>query len=72
MLKVRDMKCTDCNYISEEFLSSGVDTATCQKCGGTTKAIPSSPPFVLDGSTDGFPGRHMRWIKEHEQAGRGN
>ena len=37
--------------------------------GATATKMLSAPFFVLDGSSD-FPGRHLKWLKEHEEAGR--
>ena len=71
MFKVRDFKCTDCGETTEEFLKDDVTTLSCT-CGGIRKRKLSSPRFVLEGASGDFPGRHMKWIKEHEKAGRKN
>lgn len=69
MIKVRDFYCKGCGEVSEEFLSEDVTTLSCT-CGGTKQRIPSSPRFVLEGASGDFPGSHMKWVKEHEKAGR--
>ncbi len=68
MLKVFDFKCTN-GHIFEEFVDGSVTTSRCG-CGANATKIASATSFVLDGSTGDFPGRHMKWIKEHEEAGK--
>ena len=67
MIKVFDFKCTN-GHIFEEFVDSTVTTSRCG-CGANAPRIASATSFILDGSTGDFPGRHIKWIKEHEEAG---
>lgn len=67
MYKVYDFHC-ECGRIFERFVTSGTITSRCG-CGNKATKMLSAPAFILDGSSGDFPGRHMRWIKEHEQAG---
>ncbi len=70
MLKVYDFKCPK-GHVFEKFVTSDTTTSRCD-CGDTGTKMLSAPTFVLDGHTGDFPGRHLKWIKEHEQAGRRN
>ena len=56
-------------HIFEEFVD-GTTTASRCGCGAIATKIVSATKFVLDGSTGDFPGRHMKWVREHEEAGR--
>ena len=38
--------------------------------GANATKMVSAPSFHLDGSTGDFPGQHMKWVREHEKAGR--
>jgi hypothetical protein len=67
MYKVFDFRCEN-SHIFEEFVESGTTTSRC-KCGANATKIVSASNFVLDGSTGDFPGRHMKWVREHEKAG---
>ena len=68
MLKVYDFCCPN-GHVFEKFVSGNV---TASRCGGgeTAEKKLSAPSFILDGSSGDFPGRHLKWIKEHEKAGR--
>lgn len=68
MLKVYDFLCTN-GHTFEQFVESSVTVSRCG-CGANAKRIPSATKCVLDGSSGDFPGAHMRWLREHEQAGR--
>ena len=70
MLKVYDFCCPK-GHIFEKFVSSSAAVSRCD-CGEDAKKMLSAPSFVLDGSSGDFPGRHIKWIKDHEQAGRRN
>tara|TARA_B110000438_G_scaffold297716_2_gene344572 strand:+ start:1972 stop:2196 length:225 start_codon:yes stop_codon:yes gene_type:complete len=67
MYKVYDFHC-DCGCVFERFVTSGTTTSRCG-CGNLATKMLSAPAFILDGSTGDFPGRHIKWVKEHEQAG---
>ena len=68
MFKVYDFRCTN-GHVFEEFVTSGTTTSRCG-CGANATKMVSAPSFHLDGSTGDFPGRHMKWVREHEKAGR--
>jgi hypothetical protein len=68
MYKVFDFRCKN-GHIFEEFVEGRTTTSRC-KCGSDATKIVSASNFVLDGSTGDFPGRHMKWVREHEKAGR--
>ena len=68
MLKVYDFLCTN-GHTFEQFVESSVTVSRCG-CGANAKRIPSATKCVLDGSSGDFPGAHMRWLREHEKAGR--
>lgn len=70
MLKVYDFRC-DNDHIFEAFVDSSVTTSRCG-CGADATKVPSATKCVLDGSSGDFPGAHMRWVREHEKAGRKN
>ena len=68
MLKVYDFCCPN-GHVFEKFVS-GIVTASRGGCGETAEKKLSAPSFILDGSSGDFPGRHLKWIREHEEAGR--
>lgn len=67
-MKVFDYECRSCGNQFEEFVKHPSDTVRCE-CGSNAVRMPSSPRFMLDGHSGDFPGAHMKWVKEHEQAG---
>ena len=71
MIKVYDFRC-DNGRVYEQFVDSGTEVSRCKECGASATKMLSAPAFILDGHTGDFPGRHMKWVKEHEQAGRSN
>ena len=70
MIKVYDFRC-DNGHVYEQFVDYSTEVSRC-KCGASATKMLSAPAFILDGHTGDFPGRHMKWVKEHEQAGRSN
>lgn len=68
MIKVFDFRCTN-GHRFEEFVESGTTTSRCG-CGANATKILSPTCTYLDGSSGDFPGAHMKWLKEHEKAGR--
>jgi hypothetical protein len=68
MYKIYDFRCTN-GHVFEDFVKSGTTTSRCG-CGANATKMVSAPSFHLDGSTGDFPGRHMKWVREHEKAGR--
>jgi hypothetical protein len=59
MFKIYDFRCTN-GHVFEEMVESGITTSRCG-CGANA---------TNEGHSGDFPGRHMKWVKEHEQAGR--
>ena len=51
------------------MVDSGVTTSRCG-CGANATKMVSAPQCVLEGHSGDFPGRHMKWVREHEAAGR--
>jgi len=70
MYKVYDFRCPN-GHVVEKFVLNGTRISRCD-CGAEGTRMVSAPAFILDGSSGDFPGRHMRWVKEHEKAGRNN
>ena len=68
MIKVFDFRCTN-GHIFEEFVEGHTTSSRCG-CGAKEKKIVSATKHVLDGASGDFPGRHMKWVREHENAGR--
>jgi hypothetical protein len=68
MYKIYDFRCTN-GHVFEEMVEAGVTTSRCG-CGANATKMVSAPKCVLDGSSGDFPGRHMKWVREHEKAGR--
>ena len=68
MIKVYDFKCTNGHYF-EEFVDADATTSRFG-CGANATRVVSATPCVLEGASGDFPGRHMKWVREHEQAGR--
>lgn len=70
MIKVRDFRCTN-GHLFEEFVDDSITVSRCG-CGANATKVPSATKCILDGSSGDFPGAHMKWVKEHENAGRKN
>ena len=68
MIKVFEFRCTN-GHIFEEFVESNITTSRCG-CGANATKIVSATQHILDGSTGDFPGKHIKWVREHEEAGR--
>ena len=68
MFKIYDFRCSN-GHVFEYFVKSGTTTSRCG-CGANATKMVSAPSFHLDGSTGDFPGSHMKWVREHEKAGR--
>lgn len=67
-MPIFDFKCRECGSVTERFVKSSTEEARCSCCGGETDKLLSMPHVVLPANA-GFPGKDMRWIREHEQAG---
>lgn len=67
MYKIFDFRCEE-GHVFEEFVEKGTTASRCS-CGAKATKIVSASNFVLDGSSGDFPGRHMKWVREHEKAG---
>ena len=70
MYKIYDFKCPN-GHVVEKLVPNGTRISRCD-CGAEGTRMVSAPAFILDGSSGDFPGRHMRWVKEHEKAGQNN
>jgi hypothetical protein len=68
MFKVFDFKCSN-GHIFEDFVDGNVTTSRCG-CGANAKKIISATQCILEGASGDFPGQHMKWVREHEKAGR--
>ena len=68
MIKVYDFRC-DNGHLFEKFVESGTTVSRCD-CGANSTRVASATKCVLDGSSGDFPGRHMKWVREHEEVGR--
>ena len=68
MYKIYDFRCNN-GHVFEEMVESGITTSRCG-CGANATKMVSAPKCVLEGHSGDFPGRHMKWVREHEQAGR--
>ena len=68
MFKVFDFKC-DNGHIFEDFVSKGATTSRCG-CGANATKMVSATQTILNGASGDFPGAHMKWVREHEKAGR--
>jgi len=63
-----DFKCSHCDYVFEKFAGISDKTCECTHCGSQADRLVSTPTIKLDPLT--FPGAKMKWIKQHEQAGK--
>ena len=70
MYKIYDFRCTN-GHIFEEMVESGITTSRCG-CGANATKIVSATQHILDGASGDFPGRHMKWVREHEKARQSN
>jgi len=68
MYKVFDFKCPN-GHVFEDFVEAGTTASRCS-CGAEATKILSATKCYLDGASGDFPGRHMKWVREHEKAGR--
>lgn len=68
MIKVYDFRCVN-GHVFEKFVKSGSQECRCD-CGAEATKLVSAPSFALDGASGHFPGAHMKWVREHEKAGR--
>lgn len=68
MLKVYEFRCSN-GHLTEEFVEGDITTSRCG-CGANSTRVVSATSCVLDGSSGEFPGRHQKWLREHEKAGR--
>ena len=68
MIKVFEFRCTN-GHTFEKFVEAGVKSSRCG-CGANATKIVSATQHILDGASGDFPGRHMKWVREHENAGK--
>ena len=68
MRKILDYRCERTQHVFERFVE---DTPTLRcNCGSNARRLISPVKCQLEGHSGAFPGRHLRWVREHEQAGR--
>lgn len=67
-MRVYDYVCP-LGHRTEHFTRDAAPTAQCA-CGETSTRALSAPNFILEGHSGSFPGRAMKWEREHEKAGR--
>lgn len=67
MIKVFEFKCSN-GHVFEQFVEAGTTASRCG-CGANATKIVSATSSVLEGASGDFPGRHMKWVREHEKAG---
>lgn len=68
MIKVFDFRCTN-GHLFEDFVDSSVTVSRCG-CGANATKVMSATKCVLEGYSGDFPGRHMKWVREHKEAGK--
>lgn len=68
MIKVFDFRCTN-GHTFEAFVEAGITSSRCG-CGANATKIVSATNHILDGASGDFPGRHMKWVREHQNAGK--
>jgi hypothetical protein len=68
MYKIYDFRCEN-GHVFEKMVESGITTSRCG-CGSNATKMVSAPKCVLEGHSGDFPGRHMKWVREHEKAGK--
>ena len=66
MKVIRDFRCIDktCGVYTEKFIDRDTETVECLECCGPATKTLSAPAFHLDQS---FPGKALKWAKDHEQ-----
>jgi hypothetical protein len=69
MYKIFDFRCPN-GHVHEEFVKAEVTESRCKTCGAVSTRMVSAPSFHLNGSDGTFPGAHMKWVREHEKAGK--
>ena len=71
MIRVFDYQCPE-GHVTEMFVSAEAGDQPCPVCGQVAARKPAAPPCILEGHSGHFPGRAMKWEREHEKAGRGS
>ena len=66
MIRVFDFQC-DAGHRTEHFVQDNTDSVPCS-CGRTATRQLSAPAFHLEGYSGAFPGKAMKWEREHELA----
>ena len=64
MNRIYDFRCEN-RHITEAYVEVSTTTVRCD-CGKDSTRIISPVPCILDSS---FPGKAIKWEKEHEKAG---
>lgn len=64
-----DFKCPD-GHVEEHLVKDHTITRHVCSCGKVGERQLSAPPCVLEGYSGAFPGRAMKWERDHELAAR--
>lgn len=70
-MRIYDFRCPD-GHEEEHLVTDHTVTTHLCTCGKTAERQLSAPPCILEGHSGSFPGRAMKWEREHEKAGRGS
>lgn len=68
MYRVYDFRCGE-GHVFEKFVKPEITVCRCD-CGSEATKLVSAPRCHLEGASGDFPGAHMKWVREHEKAGR--
>lgn len=68
MKVLNDFVCRN-GHTHEEFLPMGQKESTCPVCGEVSLKALGAPAIKLEGWSGSFPGRAMKWEREHQKAG---
>ena len=66
MLRRYDFKCTECNYIQEQWVEHTNKSTTCSECGHPAQRIIS--PISTKFRGVGWPDADDKWAKDHERS----
>jgi len=64
-----DFQC-GCGHIFEKMVKIDDRTCKCERCGLEARRLISAPTIKLEGWSGDFPSAKMKWVKQHEEAGR--
>jgi len=70
-VKIYDFLCPD-GHLEERVVRTSEERTIECSCGKIAQRQLSAPPCILDGASGDFPGRALKWERDHEKAGRGS